>query len=108
MSCRLSKRGHAWQPPRLAARCLRPAPHVRTCACGAIGYVNKQGVVEVDWEPVVLGTLAIAHPCDREEVRRVVLELGENEASYRAGERGPASYLAAREDLLKQLLAVLG
>lgn len=98
MSCRLSKRGHAWQPPKLAAQRLRPAPHVRICECGAIGYVNRHGVVEIDWEPAAIGAIAGAHPCDREEVRRAVLAIADLES---------AAISEYRDTLVDELLRVL-
>jgi hypothetical protein len=111
VSCRLSARGHRWREPKLAAQRLKPNPTLRVCECGATGYVNKQGVIEVDWEPPSIGKLAplgIEHPCDRLEVRAIVLQLGELEVEYRAGGRGVSSYLAARDDLVRQLMEQIG
>ena len=107
MSCRLSARGHRWREPKLAARTLRPNPALRVCECGATGYVNKQGVVVLDWEPPC-GKLAISHPCDRADVRAIVLELGELEIAHRAGDVGAHEYIGQRGTLVGRLMETLG
>jgi hypothetical protein len=112
MSCRLSARGHRWREAELAARRLRPNPTLRICECGATGYVSRQGVVEVDWEPAKLEPLKLVHPCDRSEVRAIVLELGELEVEYRdkavITDAIAFNHRARRDELVRRLMEHLG